>query len=698
MQITFLKSLFNNRILQSLLFGAVITAVVALVWNVPLEKFKLEKSGEVSNSTSGERLWFFEDFNNDGNTEKLRCSVSSNTFRFSIVAYNHRNEIVATPHFKEDYWSSQMEPAIKDVNNDGTKDFLFFSLIGDSICFSAVDVLTGEMIVDHLFFMQIERFSKKMGIMSTFYPSVENNGMDKDEILFSFDSGYGLYPRGLFKLNLKELLFTIPEKTYSPYMFAGFADLNNDGKSELLTKTYAPSNINFDTKYPDNQTYIAVYTSNLEYLFPPIAIKGEFSNLTCHPDPDFDSLFYVLYQSKSESGINDQIMVASSEGKVLKRTELPDLNYELMRSALHNVNAKPYLFINNHGYYHLTPDLKNIPANPKHLLNDFYSGIAHSIDLNSDGIKELISYSSNKFFVHNLRHKHTTSVDLPVKLSGRLEILPFYSNGTVEKFMFLTGASYFFFTYTKNDLYFLVYFIYLGFFIFFSGITFLLLYLQKKQLEKNWHTEKQLSELQFNAVKNQLHPHFLFNSLNSVAFMINNGQKDEAYDFLTVNSRMIQRVMDDARVVQRPLNAEIQFTKDYLKVQEHRFKDKFRSEFHIHPEVEMKFSVPKMCIHTYVENAIKHGFRNTKKDGLLQIDIEPLPAGVSITVTDNGMGRTEAEKYYDSSGHGLKTMEEFYRLFEKYHGYKIQFHLEDRNPEIDGGNGLKVLLKIESGS
>lgn len=678
---------FNNRIFQSVIFGAVITLVVILLWDVPLELFKLEKSGEASNSSSKEMTWFFGDFDNDGNTEKLRCSISTHTHRFSIVAYNHENKIIATPHFVEDYWHPNMKPGIKDVNNDGTKDFMFFSLVRDSVFFTAIDIVTGEPVIDHLFFMQIERFSEKMGVQSEFYTDIEHNKTGKNELVFSFDSGYGLYPRGLFKLNLKELQFTIPDKTYSPYKLAGLKDFNNDGEPELLTRTYAPSNVSFETEYPDTQCYITVYTSELDYLFPPIPVKGEFSSLFSCPAPRSDSLFYVAYQSKSDSGEENQVMVITADGEIIKRAKPPSLNYELTGLSLLVVQNEPCLFINNYGYYQLTPNLKNIPSKTEHVLDDNYGGLSQNIDLNFDEINELISFSANEFFVHNLRYDHTASIDLPVR-PGEFEIVPFYENGQLEKFLGLSGSSYFYFTYSKNDLYFFIYIIYLGLFGAFSGMIYLLLYFQQKRLEKNWQTEKQLSELQFNAVKNQLHPHFLFNSLNSVAYMINNGQKDEAYDFLTVNSRMIQRVMDDANVVQRPLKTEIQFTKDYLKVQQHRFADKFRAEFHIQPNVDLKFPVPKMCIHTYVENAIKHGFRNTKKDGLLQISIEPVAAGVLITVTDNGIGRKAAAQFNDSGGHGLKTMEEFYRLFEKYHGYKID------NRIIDLNSGLQVVLKI----
>ena len=122
--------------------------------------------------------------------------------------------------------------------------------------------------------------------------------------------------------------------------------------------------------------------------------------------------------------------------------------------------------------------------------------------------------------------------------------------------------------------------IYILVFIVNAGIIYFILFAQKKNIEKKWQVEKQLSELQFNSVKNQLNPHFMFNSLNSVAYLINNGQKDEAYDFLTVNSRMIQRMMNDANEIKRALSDEIQFTKDSTTV--YLYVKKSKSNFYCH--------------------------------------------------------------------------------------------------------------------
>ncbi len=97
------KNILNNRLLQSLLFGTFITFVVSLVWDVPVERFEIKLSGDINKSTEQEKLWLFEDLDNDGNTDRLRCFNNSIGERFTIVSYNHQNRIVSTIHFRDDF-------------------------------------------------------------------------------------------------------------------------------------------------------------------------------------------------------------------------------------------------------------------------------------------------------------------------------------------------------------------------------------------------------------------------------------------------------------------------------------------------------------------------------------------------------------------------------------------------------------------
>jgi LytS/YehU family sensor histidine kinase len=213
-------------------------------------------------------------------------------------------------------------------------------------------------------------------------------------------------------------------------------------------------------------------------------------------------------------------------------------------------------------------------------------------------------------------------------------------------------------------------------------------------MEQKWETEKKLTELQFNTIRNQLNPHFIFNALNSVGYLIENGKKDEAYNYLTINSRLIRKVLEDADLTVRPLADEIKFAKDYLAIQEFRFRERFETVFLIDKNVNLKLAVPKMVLHTYVENAIKHAFKNMHSGGKLEIEVNSIPKGVQLKVRDNGIKNKKAAPG-ESTGKGISIMESYYRIFEKQHQCNIRTSfskLKETNPLLQG---TEVTIQIE---
>jgi LytS/YehU family sensor histidine kinase len=180
-----------------------------------------------------------------------------------------------------------------------------------------------------------------------------------------------------------------------------------------------------------------------------------------------------------------------------------------------------------------------------------------------------------------------------------------------------------------------------------------------------------------------------------VGYLIEQGQKEEAYDYLSVNARLIRKVLEDAELTARSLEEELGFVKDYLTIQEFRFKDRYKTIFSIEEGVDLKLLVPKMVLHTYVENAVKHGFKNTYEDGILEISVKALPKGVVLKVSDNGNFSKDADHEIKNTGKGLGIMESYYRLFEKQHNCVIRssvIHLNENNKAL---TGTEVVVSIE---
>lgn len=687
---TRLRKIASNPIFQSAMVGVLVTLLVVSIWDAPIKKFNIQID-PFESKLQEELHWFCGDFNGDGNSEFIRCFNSITHGNFDIVQYDKDGNIVLNWHFNKSKWNYYNPPKIFDLDFDGTQELLFFTTRNDSIFLNALNLVSFELLIDHLYFNTFENTKETYAHVSSFYDYGDFDNDGNNELFFSFDAGFGLYPRGIFKMDYPSLKIHSSPKAYMNLHSPFFNDLNRDGIPEVLTACTAPNNVGFQCKYPDTQSYITILDYNLNFLFEPIPMNDKFSSVQCIPDTNNDSIFYAAFKSRSNSKNPLRVMCLNNNGQIIKQKDWFNLSTpETRRSYSQMVNNIPYLFIRNVGRFKLTESLDLLPDSLDKKINN-YDQYPQLFDFNSDGFDELLTWNSkDEVTIFNEKENESLSFVSPLYIKSVFRVYPYLKNHKVSKFFVATGSGFFYLSYHRNKYFYLLYLIYASIFIGISGTIRLLFYYQKRTIVKKWTTEKQLSELQFNSVKNQLNPHFLFNALNSVAYMINEGKKDEAYDFLAINSRMIQSVMNDAKEVKRPLKDEIQFTKDYISIQKHRFKERFTVEFTINAEVDLKIKVPKMCIHTYVENAIKHGFRNTKSGGFLKINISPIAKGVAIAISDNGMGRIAASEYKDSSGNGINIMDEFYSLFEKYHRYRIECRIVDLTEPV----GTRIELRI----
>ena len=685
------KKLVTNPVFQSVIFGGILLLVFILIWQKPINRYNVEVEPYSSEFPAQTIRWFAGDFNYDGKNEFLSCGYGQGSNRLDITHFDENWQLTDQYHIFSSEWNFKFTPGIYDIDGDKKSELLFFNERNDSIFFNAFSLSQFYLSIDHHFFYEIERKRAEYSYLSEFYDFGDFDGDGNNELYFRIDAGFGLYPRGIFKIEFPSLLIESSDTEYMALSMMYSKDITNDGIPEIFTSCSTPSNTKQYKKYSDAISYITVLNRNLECLFEPIPIPGEFASVQSVPSCSEDSIFYTLYYSRSKNKNPLSLYVINSNGEILKSkhwNSIKNLGSKYVRLFIRNNQA--YFFLSGNGVFKLDANLSKLPEKLA-LRVDEAKVPMQGLDITEDGIDEWISVKNNReMFIYNEASNSTVSFLSPIFIDHILRIFPIYKDSKIEKYMAETGAGFFFFRYSRNQYYYVLYLIYLAVFLISSFSVWLILYLQRKTIERKWDTEKQLSELQFNQVKNQLNPHFLFNALNSVAFMINEGKNDEAYDFLAVNSRMIQRVMNDAKEVKRPLKDEIQFTKDYLRIQKHRFKDRFEANFTIDENVDQLIEVPKMCIHTYVENAIKHGFRDTKSGGLLQVNIDPVLNGVAISISDNGMGRKAASEYKDSTGNGINIMNEFYRLFEKYHNYKIDFSIGKNKPV-----GTVVKLRIQ---
>jgi two-component system LytT family sensor kinase len=172
----------------------------------------------------------------------------------------------------------------------------------------------------------------------------------------------------------------------------------------------------------------------------------------------------------------------------------------------------------------------------------------------------------------------------------------------------------------------------------------------------------QLSEARLAALRMQLHPHFLFNSLNAVMVLVRDGANESALRVLEQLGELLHEVLrtDNEREVH--VAQEIEFLRRYLAIEQVRFSDRLRPVFEVNPDV-LGAAVPTLVLQPLVENALRHGIAQNIEAGALQITARREGDDLVLTVSDDGPG-PDKQALTTSGGVGLKnTRERLHTLY-----------------------------------
>ncbi len=216
------------------------------------------------------------------------------------------------------------------------------------------------------------------------------------------------------------------------------------------------------------------------------------------------------------------------------------------------------------------------------------------------------------------------------------------------------------------------------------------LYIQRRKnrrLLEQLETEKELNELRIKSIRLRSIPHFNANVLSAIEYYIMNFSKEEANRLLNIYSEFIGRTLREVDKASRTLEEELEYTELYLKLEKLRFVDKFDYKIDISPEINSQIQIPNMVLHTYCENAIKHGFAGSVSNGMIHISVVKKENSVEVCVEDNGIGREAAlaNKNTRSTKQGLSILNrqiEIYNTFNKQKIAQKVVDLYDENKAI----------------
>lgn len=222
----------------------------------------------------------------------------------------------------------------------------------------------------------------------------------------------------------------------------------------------------------------------------------------------------------------------------------------------------------------------------------------------------------------------------------------------------------------------------------------------REKLEIN----NQINDLKHKALSSMMNPHFIFNSLNSVQYLVNSDRKREANDYISLMAKLMRMNLETAAESYIRLDEEINRLDLYLQIEKLRFSEKFNYEIsaasNVNPSAIM---IPNMIIQPFVENSIWHGIIPSDRDGFIKLyfNFENVIVNDSvfkffaIRITDNGIGLTEAQKN-KKDGHisqGIKIIQERLILLSKEKNLPKPI-FEDLNVKNKDFHGTEVVLSI----
>ncbi len=163
------------------------------------------------------------------------------------------------------------------------------------------------------------------------------------------------------------------------------------------------------------------------------------------------------------------------------------------------------------------------------------------------------------------------------------------------------------------------------------------------RLKKKLQIQKQLAELEAKALRAQMNPHFIFNSLNAIQECIVTEKTDEAFEYLSKFSRLLRLVLNNSEKNFISLSSELEMIRLYLSLESLRFRQSFTYFIEVDETIDAdETQVPTLLIQPYIENAVWHGLRMKEGEKKLWIRFSANDQHLIIEIEDNGIGREKA--------------------------------------------------------
>lgn len=242
----------------------------------------------------------------------------------------------------------------------------------------------------------------------------------------------------------------------------------------------------------------------------------------------------------------------------------------------------------------------------------------------------------------------------------------------------------------------------LGGLIILTTVIGLLLFRGSKLKDKRRLSEmnRKISEITQANLRQQMNPHFIFNTLNSIQYYMYQHDKLATNNYLTKFASLMRKVLDNSQHTSVPLSDELSALNLYLELESIRFKDKFDYKITVDEEIDpLMHKVPTMLIQPYVENSICHGLMPKEGKGFVNIDLKLKDDHILCVIEDNGIGRDAAKernlkRENNHNSLGTQITKSRLDLVNELYGTSLQTIYTDIKDENGDSAGTRVEIHI----
>ena len=204
----------------------------------------------------------------------------------------------------------------------------------------------------------------------------------------------------------------------------------------------------------------------------------------------------------------------------------------------------------------------------------------------------------------------------------------------------------------------------------------------QKLMEKVRQEEISLRKTELKALQAQINPHFLYNTLDAIAWLCEEERNEDAVKMVNALARLFRISISRGHEL-IPIEKELQHAQSYLQIQNFRYKNQFMYSFDV-DETCLSYLCNKITLQPIIENAIYHGMDRMVDEGMIKIGIHQDPNRIIFTVEDNGVGMTEEQcrevlkkEPGDRAGIGIKNVNDRIKIyFGDEYGLTIQSELD----------------------